>query len=148
MSSGAPETQESRLSEEPSFTTMKRKNILQKIYNHTKNLNKNLKNKTMKKTYKNCDKFCKKDYLVEIDKSHRKSAKKWNQKYNPTKSELDFRYDVCKKTFCNSKCQGYPIQINHKNGFQQKYTKPEENKLKERGALSACVHIEDYNIFH
>jgi len=86
--------------------------------------------------------------MVEIDKVYRKSAKKWKQEYKPSTSDLDFRYNVCKRTFCNSKCEGYPIKIKHKNGFQKKYNNPEVDKLKERGALSACVHIEDYNIFH
>jgi len=121
--------------------------ILQRIHNHTKKINKNLKNKSTK-FYSKCDQFCKNDYMVEIDKVYRKSAKKWKQEYKPSKSDLVFRYNVCKKTFCNSKCEGYPIKIKHKNGFQKKYNNPEVDKLKERGALSACVHIEDYNIFH
>ena len=120
------------------------KSVLQKIYNHTKNLNKNLKNKTLKSSYAKCENFCKKDYMVKIDKIHRQSFKKFKQKYNPSKSDLKFRYDVCKKTFCNSKCKGYPIKINHTNGFQQEYTPLQINKLKDRGALSSCVYMEDY----
>ena len=121
--------------------------ILQRFYNHTKRLNKNLKNKSTK-SYSKCDQFCKKDYMVEIDKVHRKTAKKYKQEYKPTRQDLNFRYDVCKKTFCNSKCEGYPIKIKHKNGFQKKYNKLEVDELKKRGSLSACVHIEDYNVFH
>jgi len=96
--------------------------------------------------YQPCEKFCKKDYIVETDKAYRKSAKKYNQPYKPTKEDFKFRYDVCKKTFCNRKCEGYPIQIKHKNGFQKEYT-PQISKLKERGALSGCVYT-DYNVFH
>ena len=91
-----------------------------------------------------------------MDKVYKKLSKKWNQPYNPTKEDLKFRYNLCKKTFCNSKCEGYPFQIKHKNGFQikdkngfkKKYTIAQIDKLKERGALSGCVNISDYNVFH
>jgi hypothetical protein len=86
--------------------------------------------------------------MVEMDKVFRKLAKKWNQPYNLTKEDLKFRYNLCKKTFCNSKCEGYPFQIKHKNGFQKEYTAPQIEKLKEKGALSGCVNVVDYNVFH
>ena len=124
------------------------KSMLQKVSDHTKKIIKQLKNKTSKSIYQPCEKFCKKDYMVEIDKIYRKSAKKYNEVYKPTQQDLKFRYNVCKKTFCNSKCEGYPIQIKHKNGFQKEYTSSQIYKLKERGALSGCVNVVDYNVFH
>jgi hypothetical protein len=121
--------------------------MIKLLHQHTKKITKQIKNKTSKSNYKPCEQFCKKDYMVEIDKVYRKSAKKWKQPYKSTKEDLKFRYDVCKKTFCNSKCEGYPIQIKHKNGFQKEYTTPQVEKLKEKGALSGCVYT-DYNMFH
>ncbi len=121
--------------------------MLQILREHTKKIIKKIKNKTSKSSYKPCEQFCKKDYMVEMDNVYRKSAKKYNQVYKPTKEDLKSRYNVCKKTFCNSQCEGYPIQIKHKNGFQKEYRVPQINKLKEKGALSGCVYT-DYNVFH
>ena len=46
-----------------------------------------------KKTLQKCENFCKKDYMVEMDKVYRNSAKKYNSKYiPPTKKENKFRY--------------------------------------------------------
>ena len=137
----------------------KRNKILQKIMkksnSFSKKLNKTIKNKS---SLKKCEDFCKNDYMVEMKKVLKKSGEKWNLPYNPTKEENDFMYNTCKKTFCNEKCEGYDFfgnkqkQIDFKNkiknGFQDTYSKNKVEMLKKRGALSGCVDIVDYNVFH
>jgi hypothetical protein len=138
----------------------KNKNILQKIMNKSKSFNKKL-NKTIKNktTLKKCEDFCKNDYMVEMKKVFKKSSKKYNIPYkSPTKQEDEFAYNTCKKTFCNEKCEGYDFfgdkqkQIDFKkkikNGFQDTYSRNKVEMLKKRGALSGCVDIIDYDVFH
>jgi len=136
------------------------KKILQKTINKSKNLAKKTK-KTIKNksSLKKCEKFCKHDYIVEIKKVFKKSAEKYNIPYkSPTKQQDEFAYNTCKKTFCNENCEGYDFygdkkkQLDFKkkitNGFQNSYTKNKVEMLKKRGALSGCVDVGYYNVFH
>jgi hypothetical protein len=138
----------------------KSKKILQKVMNKSKKFSKKL-NKTIKNkpTLKKCEQFCKNDFMVEMKKVFKNSSKKYNNSYkSPTKQENEFAYNTCKKTFCNEKCEGYDFfgnkqkQIDFKNkiknGFQDTYSKNKVEMLKKRGALSGCVDIVDYNVFH
>ena len=132
------------------------KKIINKSKKFSKKLNKTIKNKS---TLQKCEKFCKNDYIVEMKKVFKKSSKKYNILYNlPTKQEDEFAYNTCKKTFCNINCEGYDFfgdqqkQIDFKNkiknGFQNSYSTNKVEMLKKRGALSGCVDIIDYDVFH
>lgn len=133
--------------------------ILQKIMNKTKSFSKKL-NKTIKNksSLKKCENFCKNDYMVEMNKVFKKSGEKYNVPHNPTKEDNDYMYNVCKKTFCNEKCDGYDFfgdkqaqtdfKKKIKNGFQDTYSTNKVKMFKKKGALSGCVNILDYNIFH
>ena len=138
----------------------KRRKILKNIYSNVKNrikkINKTIKNKP---SLKKCDQFCKNDYIVEMNKVFKKSAEKYNLPYTPpTKEEQNFAFNTCKKTFCNEKCDGYDFNGNKqqqlefqkkiKNGFQNSYSKDKVNMLQKRGALSGCVDIIDYDVYH
>jgi len=136
------------------------KKIFQKIINKSKKFSKKLNKTTKNKSsLKKCEKFCKDDYTVEMKKVFKKSAEKYNIPYeSPTKQQDEFAYNTCKKTFCNEKCEGYDFygdkkkQLDFKkqiiNGFQNSYTKNKVEMLKKRGAMSGCVNISDYDIFH
>jgi len=136
------------------------KKIFQKIMNKSKNFSKKINKTTKNKSsLKKCEKFCKDDYTIEMKKVFKKSAKKYNIPYeSPTKQQNEFAYNTCKKTFCNEKCEGYDFygdkkkQLDFKkqiiNGFQNSYTKNKVEMLKKRGAMSGCVNIGDYDIFH
>lgn len=131
----------------------KKRNVLKKIMNKSKSFSKKL-NKTIKNKpiLKKCEDFCKNDYMVEMKKVFKKSSEKYNIPYkSPTKQEDEFAYNTCKKTFCNEKCEGYDkiyFKNKIKNGFQDAYSTNKVEMLKKRGALSGCVDIVDYNIFH
>jgi hypothetical protein len=120
--------------------------------------NKTFKNTKMLKL-KTCEAFCKKDYVVEMNKVFKKSAKKYNVPYkSPTKQENVATYNTCKKTFCNENCHGYDFfgdkekqmdfKKNIKNGFQNTYSRKKMDMLKKRGALSGCMDVIDYDVFH
>jgi hypothetical protein len=123
--------------------------------NKSKKINKKIK-KTIKNksTLKKCEHFCKNDYMVELKKVFKKGL----QYKSPTKQEDEFTYNTCKKTFCNEKCEGYDFfgdkqkQIDFKkkikNGFQDTYSTNKVEMLKKRGALSGCVDVLDYDVFH
>jgi len=138
----------------------KSKKILKKIMNKSKKFSKKL-TKTIKNksTLKKCEQFCKKDYMIEMRKIFKKNSEKYNIPYkSPTKEEDEFAYNTCKKTFCNEKCEGYDFfgnkqkQIDFKkkikNGFQDTYSTNKVEMFKKRGALSGCVDIVDYDVFH
>jgi len=141
------------------YCKMKTSNILKQTMEKSK---KNIRklNKTIKKSsLKKCETFCQKDYIPEINKSFRKNAKKYNISYkSPTKQENDFAYNTCKKTFCNPKCDGYDFfgdekkqksfQKKIKNGFQNTFSLQKIKMLKKKGALSGCVDVVDYDVFH
>jgi hypothetical protein len=138
---------------------LKIKNVLKKIFNKSKKLSKKLSKKTKNKSgFKKCEFFCKNDYLVEMNKVFKKSGEKWNVPYNPTKQDSDFIYNNCKKTFCNENCEGYDFYGDKKKqeefkkkikkNFQNTYTQDKINKLKEKGVLSGCVNVIDYDPFH
>ncbi len=99
--------------------------------------------KTLKRP-KTCDAFCKKDYGPIWDKRVKQLTKK------RTRSGRVFSYDVCRKTFCNQDCQGYPLRIRHRKGFQKEYTPAQVERFKQRGAISGCVYIDPkvYDVFH
>ena len=137
----------------------KSRKILQKNMNKSKSfikkLNKTIKNKS---SLKKCEDFCKNDYMVEMNKVFKKSGEKWHVPYKPTKEDNAFMYNTCKKTFCNEKCKGYDFsgdkqkankfQKKIKNGFQDSYSTNKVKMFKKKGALSGCVDIVDYDIFH
>jgi hypothetical protein len=131
----------------------KSKKIFEKIVNKSKKLNKKINKTTKNKSgLKKCEQFCKNDYMVEMKKVFKKSSKKYNIPYeSPTKQQDEFAYNTCKKTFCNENCEGYK-QLDFKkniiNGFQKSYSADKVEMLKKRGAMSGCVDIVDYNIFH
>ena len=104
-------------------------------------------NKT-KKSKTRCSQFCKRDYMIEMDKVYRKSAKKYNMPYHPTKQDKQFAYTTCKKTFCNPSCNGYSQSLKIKHGFKTSYSKDRINMFKQKGALSGCVDVVDYDVFH
>ena len=117
---------------------------------YTRYINKVNRQQSRKKKNKQCDQFCKKDYMVQMDSIFRKKSKKYKLPYNPTKKDKQFAFNVCRKTFCNKKCHGYGArqpQINKplRNGFQKTYNEEKINTLKNKGALSACVDVVDYN---
>jgi hypothetical protein len=114
-------------------------------------LNKSIKNKASLKT---CENFCRNDYLVAMDKANKKYSKKYRTPYSPVQLDDRFSNNVCKKTYCNVKCAGYPAVYNKttkvgvKNGFHKSYSFRKIKKLKQRGALSACnIASRDYTIF-
>ena len=105
-------------------------------------------NKTKRFSKNRCSQFCKKDYMVEMDKVYRKSAKKYKIPYHSTKQDKQFAYTTCKKTFCNKPCDGYNQPLKIKHGFTTSYSKHRINMFKQKGALSGCVDVVDYNVFH
>lgn len=130
--------------------------LINKSKAFSKKLNKTVKNKT---TLKKCEDFCKNDYMVEMKKVFKLMYKKYKIPWkSPTKQEDEFDYNTCKKTFCNEKCEGYDMfgdkqrQIefkkNIKNGFKDTYSTKKVKMLKQKGALSGCVYIGDYDNFH
>jgi hypothetical protein len=130
---------------------------LKKLYKETELLTKKLK-RTYKRNpqYPKCEEFCEHDYRVETDNNFKRSAKKYNIPYKQSSQEQHFLNNVCKKTYCNTKCDGYDfmfnkinfIKKNTKNGFNKTYKKRMIDGLKKRGALSACVYAKDYDPFH
>jgi hypothetical protein len=103
------------------------------------------------KSKKPCDQFCKNDYVVEMDKKYDKFDS------DTAESSKNIIYSTCKKVFCNKTCKGYneykgkelaKFQSKIKNGFHTNYKKNRINALKQRGAVSACRNIVDYNVFH
>jgi hypothetical protein len=138
----------------------KYKKLFQKIINKSKKFSKKINKTTKNKSsFKKCEKFCKDDYMVEMKKVFKKSAEKYNIPYeSPTKQQDEFAYNTCKKTFCNENCEGYDFygdkkkQLDFKkqiiNGFQDSYTTNKVEMLKKRGAMSGCVNIGVYDIFH
>ena len=110
------------------------KDALKKIHRETELLIQKLK-KTNKRNpdYPKCEQFCKNDYLVETNKIFKQSAKKYKIPYTPSKQEDHFLNNVCKKTFCNTKCDGYDFMVKSrksnfikgktKNGFNKTYKK-------------------------
>lgn len=142
----------------------------------TKN-NKNFKNRIRKeihkgkkvlskidKTIKNkgslqkCEQFCKNDYSVEMDKVYKSVNKKYNIPYHPSIEDTRLMYTSCKKMYCNPTCDGFDFNGNVQqqkqfknniyNGFQKKYSSNTITQFKKRGALSTCVDMPDYNVFH
>jgi hypothetical protein len=133
---------------------------LKKMYKETELLTKKIKTANKRNPqYPICERFCEQDYRVETDKIFKRSAKKYNIPYKPSSSqEQHFVNNVCKKMFCNTKCDGYDFTFNNKkvnfikkntkNGFNKTYKKKMVNGLKKKGALSACIYAKDYNPFH
>ena len=126
-------------------------NAFDQIINKQRTFIKHLNKTVNKKSLQKCENFCKNNYMIEMNKVYRNNAKKYNVNYNPTKKDKRFMYFTCKKTFCNKKCDGYTLKNfkkNIKNGFQKTYKQDRIEKLKEKGALSGCVDIIDYNVNH
>ena len=124
-----------------------------------KKIKKRSKNTTMKNKSGGgkCEDFCKNDYTVEMDKVSREFYKKYSKSpYNPSKLTREINHNACKKKFCNVKCEGiindkqqqleYTKTLN--NGFSKSYSKDKIEKLKDRGALSGCIYVTDYDVYH
>jgi hypothetical protein len=132
--------------------------------NTTKNnttKNNTTKNNTTKNNtnLKTCDNFCKNDYLPEMQKVYKKSAEKYNNLYKPpTKEEEEFNFNTCTKIFCNKNCEGFDFfgdkkkqkefKKNLKDGFINTYPNNKIDRLKNKGAVSGCVNVTDYDVFH
>jgi hypothetical protein len=136
-----------------------KENIFKKIIKKQKKLSKKIIKNTKNKTImKKCHHFCKNDYMPEMKKVIMKGCDKDNTPYKtPTKQEDELVYNSCKKTYCNTNCNGYnfvnketqnKFKKEIKNGFQNTYSKDRIEMLKKRGALSGCFDIVDYDIFH
>ena len=65
-------------------------------------------NKTItKKELQQCNKYCN-AYVKELNRKAEEGSKKYNFPYRPpTKEENAFAFNTCKKTFCNTKCEGF-----------------------------------------
>ena len=124
-----------------------------------KKIKKKSKNTTMKNKsgLRKCENFCKNDYTKEMEKVAREFYKKYSKTpYNPSKLTKKINYTACKKKFCNEKCEGilndkqkqleYTKTLN--NGFSKSYSKDKIEKFKSRGALSGCVYVTDYDVYH
>ena len=127
------------------------KSVGKKIKKKSKNTMKN------KSGLKKCENFCKNDYTLEMEKVSGEFYKKHlKTPYNPSKVTREINYNACKKKFCNEKCEGilndkqqqleYIKTLN--NGFSKSYSKDKIEKLKNRGALSGCIYVTDYDVYH
>jgi len=136
------------------------KNPFQKVVKRSKKFIKKLiRTVKNKPNLKKCEDFCKNDYMVEMKRVIKKTSEKYNVPYvSPTKEQDEFTYNTCKKTFCNESCDGFDLfgdkqkQIEFKrkikNGFQDTYSTDRIEMLKKKGALSGCVDVMDYDVFH
>ena len=107
---------------------MRTKNI-KKIFNKNQN------------NYK-CEDFCKNDYMIEQERVFQKLNKNFKMPHKKrTKKQLEFDFNVCKKVFCNKKCEGFDnLNLKKiKNGFHKTY-KNQTHNLKKRGAISGCIN--------
>jgi hypothetical protein len=125
--------------------------FLKKMYMESDKLTKKLKS-THKRNpnYSKCERFCEGDYRIETDKLFKKTSKKFNVPYKKSSpQEQQFVNNVCKKTYCNTQCDGYnSLYGRTKTGFNKAYKPKIIDGLKERGAVSACVYIPEYDPFH
>jgi len=129
----------------------------------TKSVGKKFKKKPKNTTMKNksglskCENFCKNDYTLEMERVAGEFYKKHSKTpFNHSKLTREINYNACKKRFCNKKCEGilndkqqqleYIKTLN--NGFSKSYSKDKIEKLKNRGALSGCVYVTDYDVYH
>jgi hypothetical protein len=131
------------------------KKKLKKVLNHMKKTKKCLKNwkKRLNPTasLKRCNKFCKNDYVMELNRVEKEDLKTFNPSYKPTKEANYQKYTSCKRIFCNEGCQCYDSASDKqriKHGFQREYSREKIEAFKKRGALSACINITDYDVFH
>ena len=118
--------------------------LLKKIYTRSKKLVKKLNKTLTHNELQKCNKFCK-SYTVELDRREKKGSIKYNVLYRPpTKEENEFAFNTCKKTFCNSECEGFDKQFKNKirDSFQVGYSKKKIAALKHKGAISGCVEVE------
>ena len=107
--------------------------------------------KKNKPTKNRCDNFCKNDYTKVMDKIFTKLKLP-----KLTKKQRQDYLRICKKTYCNEKCEGYDFygdkeqqkkfQKKIKDGFQSSYSKKTIEEFKKRGALSACVEEGDFKL--
>jgi hypothetical protein len=110
-------------------------------------------NKTLKKNaaWKRCTKFCKNYYVNELNRREKENVNEFMPVYKPTKEANDIKYKNCKRIFCNEGCTCYDQPKDKKaikNGFQKDYSPKKIEAFKKRGALSACMDIIDYDVFH
>jgi len=118
----------------------------------------NKKNKKKSKSninnskFKNCENFCKNDYMREMTKKYKKLS------ISLTNEENQKAFNTCKKVFCNPKCEGFNGfgDKNHQknfnkainNGFNNDFSSKQQEMLQKKGALSGCMEVLDYDIFH
>jgi hypothetical protein len=134
------------------FIDKKKLKKILKLIDKTKKCMKHL-NKTIKKTssLKRCKDFCKNDYVVELNRVEREDLKKYNFASTPTKESNKQKYKSCQRIFCNEGCRCYDSPSDKariSKGFQKEYSPKKVAAFRKRGALSACMHIMDYNVFH
>ena len=88
--------------------------------------------------------------MPEMDKMFSKMNKK-HKLPKPTKKQRNNYLKICQKTYCNKNCKGYTlygVKLKQKNGFTESYSKDRIEMLQKRGALSGCVDVLDYNVYH
>lgn len=129
--------------------------ILQKIMNHSSKFSKNLDKENAKNSaYPKCNQFCNNEFINKKTKQMKQIAKITKTKYILPKKNRKFMIEVCKKTFCNPKCNGYKdlqtkefnkkFTRKNKTGYNTDYTPAEIKKLKSKGALSGCVNMPEF----
>lgn len=110
-------------------------------------------NKSIKKTpsLKRCHDFCKNDYVKELNRVEREELRNYNPSYKPTKESNLKKYKGCKRIYCNDGCRCYDSprdKATLTDSFQKDYPRKKIAAFRKRGALSACVDIIDYDVFH
>uniref|UniRef100_A0A6C0ESP3 Uncharacterized protein n=1 Tax=viral metagenome TaxID=1070528 RepID=A0A6C0ESP3_9ZZZZ len=90
-----------------------------------------------------CEKFCKNYYMIEQEKVFQKINKNYKFPHKKrTKKQLKFDFNVCKKVFCNKKCEGFDnLNLKIKNGFHKTYKSINQHNYKKRGATSGCIKM-------
>lgn len=112
------------------------------LFTTSKKLHKRLKRTSKnKKAFKKCEQFCKNKYIPKLDNIYKQTAKKFKIPYKPSKQDLEFRYYMCTKNYCNEKCVGYPDKPAQ---YHNEYTPVMVNTLKESGTLSGCNFNPNY----
>ena len=119
----------------------------------TKKIDKENKNNP---AYPKCDKFCNNEYINKTTKNTKRVMKLFKRKFKQTKQDRKYAIQVCKKSYCNPKCDGYKYYMSDqiykdfskkiKNGYTKKYTPAEIEKLKKKGTISACVNDVNFKL--
>ena len=121
---------------------------------------KKIKNKKVKNNLtRKCNKFCKNTYVPYLEKLYKKNPADWIQGRYPDNKARKFTYDSCNHIFCNECCKGYNIygdkekkkifkeqfDKNIINNFDIRVKKDRIKKLKSKGVISECNHLDIFN---